>query len=83
MLFLDSGFVKIIDQIIRKKLQARGTDVTLNIAGSHGTKDLKTKKVHLTKKVQHSRLHSLEVFVHQSISMRYTNYDCNNKVSAT
>ena len=46
--FLDSGStVSFIDQNLREKLQARSTDVTLNIAGIHGTKNLKTKMVPL------------------------------------
>ena len=42
--FLDSGStVSFIGQRLQGKLQAQGTDVTLNIAGIHGTKDLKTE----------------------------------------
>ena len=42
--FLDSGStVSFIDQVNKEKLRAKGTDVTLNIAGIHGTKDLKTE----------------------------------------
>ena len=42
--FLDSGStVSFIDQSVQEKLRAQGTDVTLNIAGIHGTKDLKTE----------------------------------------
>ena len=41
--FLDSGStVSFIHQSVNVKLQAKGTDVTLNIAGINGTKDLKT-----------------------------------------
>ena len=41
--FLDSGStVSFTDQSVQEKLRAQGTDVTLNIAGIHGTKDLKT-----------------------------------------
>ena len=77
--FLDSGStVSIIDQSTREKLQARGTDFTLNIAGIHGTKELKTEKVPLIIKGLHSRVHSLEAFVHPLISLGKTNYDCNN-----
>ena len=43
--FLDSGStVSFIDQNVKDQLQAKGTDVTLNIAGIHGTQDLRTKK---------------------------------------
>ena len=46
--FLNSGStVSFIDQIVQEKLRAQGTDVTLKIAGTHGTKDLKTEKVPL------------------------------------
>ena len=46
--FLDSGStVSFIDQSVQEKMQAAGTDVTLNIAGIHGTRDLKTEKVPL------------------------------------
>ena len=58
-----------------EKLQARGTDVTLSIAGIHGTKDLKTEKVPLTIKRLHSSVHSLEAFVHPLVSLRNTNDD--------
>ena len=43
--FLDSGStVSFIIQGVKEKLRAQGTDVTLNIAGIHGTKDLKTER---------------------------------------
>ena len=46
--FIDSGStVSFIGQSVQEKLRAQGTDVTLNIAGIHGTKDLKTEKVPL------------------------------------
>ena len=46
--FLYSGSaVSFIDQSVQEKLRAQGTDVTLNIAGIHGTKDPKTKRVPL------------------------------------
>ena len=47
-LFLDSGSTaSFIDQSVKEKLRTQGTDLTLNIAGIHGTKDLKTEKVPL------------------------------------
>ena len=55
-------------------MQAAGTDVPLNIAGINGTRDLRTEKVSL-KKGLHSKVHSLEAFVHPSISLGDTNYD--------
>ena len=40
--FLDSGStVSFVDRSVNEKLRAKGTDDTLNIAGIHGTKDLK------------------------------------------
>ena len=43
--FLDSGStVSFIDQSVQEKLRAQGTDVTLNIAGIHGTKIWKQKR---------------------------------------
>ena len=42
--FLDSEpTVSFIQQSVQEKLRAQGTDVTLNIAGIHGAKDLKKK----------------------------------------
>ena len=74
--FLDSGStVSFIDQSVQEKLQAAGTDVTLNIAGIHGKRDLKTEKVPLKIKGLHSNVHSLEAFVNPSISLGDTNYD--------
>ena len=58
--FLDSGStVSFIDQSVQEKLQAVVTDVTLNIADIHGTRDLKTEKVPLKVKGQRSNVHSL------------------------
>ena len=74
--FLDSGsMVSSIDQSVQKKLRAQGTDVTLNIAGIHGTKDLKTVKVPLKIKGLHSKVHYIEAFTHPSISLGNTNYN--------
>ena len=76
--FLDSGStVSFIDQSVQEKLRAQGTDVTLNIAGIHGTKDLKTEKVLLKIKGLHSKVHSIEAFAHPSISLGNTNYNYN------
>ena len=42
---LNSGStVSFIDQNVQEKLQTQGTDVTFNIAGINGTKDLKTDR---------------------------------------
>ena len=76
--FLDSGStVSFVDRSVNEKLRAKGTDVTLNIAGIHGTKDLKTEIVSIKIKGPHSKVHSIEAFVHPSISLRTTNYDYN------
>ena len=76
--FLDSGStVSFIDQSVQEKLRAQGTDVTLNIAGIHGTKDLKTERVPLKVKGVHSKVHSIEAFAHPSISLVNTNYNYN------
>ena len=43
--FLDSGStVSFNDQSVQEKLRAQGSDVTLNLTGIHGLKDLKTEK---------------------------------------
>ena len=60
---------------MQEKLRAQGTDVTLSIAGIHGTKDLKTEKVPLKIKGLHSKVHSIEAFAHPSISLGNTNYN--------
>ena len=68
--FLDSGStVSFINQSVKYQLQAKGTDVTLNIAGIHGTQDLRTDKVPITKKGLHPKVHSIEAFAHPSISL--------------
>ena len=78
MLLYSGSTVSSIDLSVREKLQARDTDVKLNVAAIHGTKDLKIKKVPLTIKGLHSRVHLLEAFVHPSISLGNTKYDYNN-----
>ena len=76
--FLRSGStVSLIDQSVQEKLRFQGTDVTLNIAGIHRTKDLKTEKVPLKIKGLHSKVHSVEAFAHPSISLGNTNYNYN------
>ena len=77
--YLDSGStVSFIDQRVQEMLRAQGTDVTLNIAGIHGTKDLKTEKVPLKIKGLHSKVHSIEAFAHPSLSLGNTNYNYNS-----
>ena len=72
--FIDSGStVSFIDQSVQEKLRARGTDEMLNIAGIHGTKDLKTEKVPLKIKGLHSKVHSIEAFANPSITLGNTN----------
>ena len=74
--FLDSGStVSFTDQSIKNQLQAKGTDVTMNIAGIHGTQDLRTEKVPITMKELHSKVHSIEAFAHPSVSFGSTTYD--------
>ena len=74
--FLDSGStVSFIDQSVKDQLQAKGTDVTLNIAGIHVTQDLWTEKVPITIKWQNSKVHSIEAFAHPSFSLENTTYD--------
>ena len=56
--FHDSGStVSFIDQSVKDQLQTKGTEVTLNIAGIHGTHDLRTEKVPITIKGLHSKVH--------------------------
>ena len=75
---VDRGsMVSFIDQRVQEKLRAQGTDVTLNIAGIHGTKDLSTEKVPLKVKGLHSKVHSIEAFSHPSLSLRNANYNYN------
>ena len=76
--FFESGSTaSFIDQSVQENLRAQGTDVTINIAGIHGTKDLKTEKVPLKIKGLHSKVHSIEAFAHPSISLGNTNYNYN------
>ena len=77
--FLDSGStVSFIDQSVKHQLQAKGTDATLNIAGIHGTQDLRREKVDITIKGLHSKVHSIEAFAHPSISLGNKTYDQND-----
>ena len=74
--FLDSGStVSFVNRSVNEKLRAKGTDVTLYIAGIHGTKDLKTEMMSIKIKGQHSKVLLTEAFVHPSISLGTTNYD--------
>ena len=76
--FLDSGStISFVDRSVNEKLRAIGTYVMLNISGIHGTKDLKTEMVPIKIKGPHSKVHSIEAFVHPSISLGTTNYDYN------
>ena len=73
-LFLDSGSTaSSIDKSVKEKLRAQGTDLTLNIAGIHGTKDLKTEKVPLKIKGLNSKVQSIEAFAQPSRSLGNTN----------
>ena len=74
--FFDSGStVSFIDQTVKDQLQAKGRDVTLNIAGIHGMQDLRTEEVPITIKGLHSEVLSIEAFAHPSISLGNTTYD--------
>ena len=74
--FLDSGStVSFIDQSVKNQLQAKGTDVTLNIAGINGMQDLRTEKVPIKIKGLNSKVHSVEAFAQPSISLGNTTYD--------
>ena len=76
--FIDSGStVSFIDESVQEKLRTQGTDVTLNIAGIHGTKDLKTEKIPLKTKGLHSKVHSIEAFAHPSVYLGNKNYNYN------
>ena len=66
--FPDSGStVSFVDRSVNEKLRAKGTDVTLNIAGIHGTKNLKTEMVSIKLNGLLSKVHSIKAFVHTSI----------------
>ena len=74
--FLDSGSaVSFIDQNVKDQLQNKCTDVTLNVPGIHGTQDLRTEKVPITKKGLQTMMHSIEAFAHPSFSLGNTTYD--------
>ena len=47
----------------------------MNIAGKHGTQDLRTEKFPITIKGLHSKVLSIEAFAHSSISLGNTTYD--------
>ena len=73
---LDSGStVSFNDQRVNDILRAKGTNVTLNIAGIHGTKVVKTEMEFIKTKRPHSKVHLIEAFVHPSISFGTTYYD--------
>ena len=74
--FFNSGSrVSFIDQSVQEKLRAQGADVTLDIAGIHGTKDVNTAKVPLKIRGLNSKVLSIEVFAHPSKSLGNTNYN--------
>ena len=71
--FLDSGStVSFIDQNVKDQLQAKGTEYNLNLAGIHGTQDLRTEKVPITIKGLNLEMHSIEALAHPSISLGNT-----------
>ena len=69
--------VSFINQSVHEKLRAQATNVTLNIAGITGTKDLKTERVPLKMKRLHSKVHSIEAFADPSTFLGNTNYNYN------
>ena len=74
--FMDTGStVSFIDKSLRRKLQAEGNGVTLNVVGIHGTKDLLTEKVRVTVKGLNSISFPVEAFEHKSISMGNASYN--------
>ena len=74
--FMDTGStVSFIDKSLRRKLQAEGNGVTLNVAGIHGTKDLLTEKVRITVKGLNSISVPVEAFEHNSISLGNASYN--------
>ena len=74
--FLDSGStLSFIDQSFKDQIQAKGTDVTMNIAGIHGTQDLRTEKVAITIKGINSKVHPIEAFAQPSISLGKMTFD--------
>ena len=74
--FLDSeSTISFIYQRVQENLRAQGTNVTLNIAGINGKKDLKTETVPLKIKGLHSKVHSVEAFAQPSISSGNTNFN--------
>ena len=74
--FMDTGStVSFIDKGLRRKLQAEGNGVTLNVAGIHGSKDLLTEKVRITVKGLNSISVPIEAFEHNSISLGNASYD--------
>ncbi|XP_075243805.1 uncharacterized protein LOC142338058 [Convolutriloba macropyga] len=75
--FNEPGLVTFTHLSVSEKLRAKGTDVTLNVAGIHETKDLKTEVVSIKIKGPHSKVHLMEALVHPSISLETTNYEYN------
>ena len=76
--FLNSeSTVSFIDQSVREKFWAQGANVTFNIAGIHGKKDLKIERVPLKTMRLHSMVHSIEAFAHPSISLGNSKYNYN------
>ena len=74
--FLDTGStISFIDKSLRRKLQVEGNEVTLNVAGIHGSKDLLTEKVRITVKGLNSISVPVEAFEHNSISLGNASYN--------
>ena len=95
-ILLDNRYtVSIMDQSFQKKLQAKGNDVTHNIASIHLTNDMQTEKVPLKTmfpgvyriaKYSYDHTKIKQVFKHNSIKMPtivkwHRTAECDNKVN--
>ena len=64
------GFIR--RSVCAREITSQGGDVTLNIAGIHGTNDLEAENVPLQMKRFNSKVHSIETLPNLSIS--FANY---------
>ena len=67
--------VSFMDRSLQKNLQAKEKVVILNVAGIHGTKDMKTEKIPMTVKGVESPVFSIEAYVHLPIGVGNTCHD--------
>ena len=75
--FLSGSTVSFIYQTVQEKLGAQSTNVTLNIACIHETKELNTEKGSSQNKGITFKGATIKVFEHPSISLGDKNYDYN------